>query len=589
MGGAISTSPRVGDGAERRPIATTRSLLIVDCGSVFTKVALLGKIEDHYRLIARAQAPTTVTPPIADLTAGLHEALAAIERATGRALLRDGQLLTPERDDGAGVDGLALATSVNGPLRVLATGPGRDALAGLVQLSLGGLFIQLEALPALPVQATGTAEWQQALAQLRAFQPHALLVVGSPFAGGRSQGSIEETAALSARWLDSLGDPLGGDEQRSLPVIVCGSAADAAVMSAAVQGRASTVQAVQALSPSTLSPLNRAVSALYEGAVLRDLPNYAGLRAQSKVPPAATITALAGMVRYLAQHLQTNVVGVDVGASATSLAGATAHGEFLPAVQPSAGVGPGAGAVLRAAGAPAILRWISGPVSEDELREYVLTRMLRRRSLPATRRELEFEHALARETIGLALRAPGARLAGLHPMDVVLGTGGVLANAPHPALAALILLDALQPSGALGSVAGLDPSAAADVAEGDAVLLQLGTVISAVGNLPEGEPALQAVLEYPDGRRHVEDVAQGTLVRLPLLAGEQALLGLYPEPSIDVGLGPGQQARAREPVEGGALGLIIDARGRPLALPAADDERIARLAAWRRALGLETL
>ena len=330
----------MGDGAERRPTATTRSLLIVDCGSVFTKVALLGKIEDRYRLIARAQAPTTVTPPLADLTAGLHEALAAIERATGRALLRDGQLLTPERDDGAGVDGLALATSVNGPLRVLATGPGRDALAGLVQLSVGGLFIQLDALPALPVQATGTPEWQQALAQLRAFQPHALLVVGSPFAGGRSPSSIEETAALSARWLDSLGDPLGGDEQRSLPVIVCGSAADAGVMSAAVQGRASTVQAVEALSPSTLSPLNRAVSALYEGAVLRDLPNYAGLRALSKVPPAATITALAGMVRYLAQHFQTNVVGVDVGASATSLAGATAQGEFLPAVF-AGGVGAG--------------------------------------------------------------------------------------------------------------------------------------------------------------------------------------------------------------------------------------------------------
>jgi hypothetical protein len=126
------------------------------------------------------------------------------------------------------------------------------------------------------------------------------------------------------------------------------------------------------------------------------------------------------------------------------------------------------------------------------------------------------------------------------------------------------------------------------VAEGDAVLLQLGTVVSVVGNLPEGEPALQAVLEYPDGRRHVEDVAQGTLVRLPLLAGEQALLGLYPVPSVDVGLGPGQQARASEPVEGGALGLIVDARGRPLTLPAADDERIARLAAWRRALGLET-
>src|SRR5258708_1714696 len=90
-------------------------------------------------------------------------------------------------------------------------------------------------------------------------------------------------------------------------------------------------------------------------------------------------------------------------------------------------------------------RWLSAPASEEEVREYVLTRMLRPHALPASRRELELEHALAREALALALRAPGARIGGLHPLDVVLGTGSVLANVPHPALAALILLDALQP------------------------------------------------------------------------------------------------------------------------------------------------
>jgi hypothetical protein len=239
-------------------------------------------------------------------------------------------------------------------------------------------------------------------------------------------------------------------------------------------------------------------------------------------------------------------------------------------------------------------------VSEDELREYALTRMLRPRALPATPRELEFEYALAREAIALTLRAPGSRLAGLHPIDVIMGTGGVLANVPHPAFALLLLLDALQPqgissvvldtaqlAGALGSIAALDSVAAAEVAENDALLQQLGTVISPVGAVPIGQPAVRATLEYADGRHHVEDIMAGTLVRLPLRPGEQAMLGLYPAPNVDVGLGPGQQARASEPVEGGAVGLVVDARGRPLMLPASPEERGARIIHWRRALGLE--
>src|SRR5262249_58421795 len=122
-------------------------------------------------------------------------------------------------------------------------------------------------------------------------------------------------------------------------------------------------------------------------------------------------------------------------------------GELLPACHPTAGVGPGAGAILRARGALSVARWLSTPSTEDEVREYVLTRMLRPRAMPATPRDLELEHALAREAIALALRAPGSRIGGLHPLDVVVGTGGVLANVPQPAVGALILLDALQPPG----------------------------------------------------------------------------------------------------------------------------------------------
>jgi hypothetical protein len=583
---------------------STRSLLVVDCGSVYTKAALLGRVENQYRLLARAQSPTTSAPPIGDVSVGAREAIVTIERVTGRTLLRAGRVLTPEQEDGTGVDGLALAASAGGPLRLLTTGPGREALAGYLHRALGGLFARFDVLP-LPRggAAEMSGEWQQLLAQVRSLHPHAVLVVGSPFDNGRGQGGIEETATALVRWLDGLMEPVADtalEPPQRLPVIFSGNPADGATLQARLQGHATSVEAVEALSPSTLKPINRAASALYESVLSREVPGFSALRGMSGTTPAATITALGGMARYLGQHFRTNVVGVDVGASATALVGATAQGEFLPAANPNAGVGPGAGYILRASGAKNVLRWLSFPSGEDELREYALTRMLRPRALPATARELQFEHALAREAIQLALRAPGSRLSGLHPLDVVLGTGGVLANVPYPAMAVLLLLDALQPRGItslvldtahisnmLGSAAALDQAAAAEVAESDAILLQLGTAISTMGDAPEGEPAVRVVLEFADGRRHIEDVAQGSLARLQVQPGEQAVLGLYPAPSVDIGLGMGQHARASEPVEGGALGLVVDARGRPLVLPNDPAERVVRIGQWRRALGLE--
>lgn len=581
----------------------TRAVLMADCGSAYTKVALLGVIEGRYRLLASAQAATTIAPPVADIVSGVREAIEHIERITGQALLRNGTLVVPRRDDESGVDGFVLATSAGGPLHLLTTGPGRDALAGLLHRSLGGLFIQLDGLPAVPATADAAPEWHQLVAQVRDSHPHAILVVGSPFGAARSSGPIGETATTVAAWLDALRNSPstpGASPSRALPVVFTGSGEDAAVLQTTLQRQGTIMQAAEALSPSTLSPLNRTIGALYETEVLQRLPGYSGLRPMLSVAPAATITALAGLVRYLAQHFQTNVVGVDVGAASTALVGADARGNYFPATQPGAGVGVGAGTILRAAGARSVLRWLSRPATEDELREYVLTRMLRPRALPATPRELEFEHALAREAIQLALRAPGSRLAGMTATDVLLGTGGVLANAPHPAMAALILLDALQPRGiaslvldtahlsnVLGTVAGIDQHAAAEVAENDAVLLQLGTVISTLGAVPEGEPAVRAVLEFGDGRQHVEDVVHGRIARLPLPPGERAMLGLFPAPTIDVGLGPGQHARASEPVEGGALGLVVDARGRPFALPQDPEQRMGRIGEWRRALGLE--
>jgi hypothetical protein len=240
-------------------------------------------------------------------------------------------------------------------------------------------------------------------------------------------------------------------------------------------------------------------------------------------------------------------------------------------------------------------------LDENGLREYILSRMLRPQSIPATAYEVEIEHALTREAVRMALHAPGSRLMGVRPLDVTVATGGVFAHAPSPAHVALMLLDSLPLQGiaslaldsagiisTLGMAGALAPELAAHAVEMDALTLPLGPVITTTGAAPEGEVAVFATLEMADGRKLSIEAHQDTLTRLPLAQGERALLGLQPHPSVDIGLGLGRSAKATETIEGGALGVLIDTRRRPLVSQLDPTVRIARLREWRAALGLET-
>ena len=596
MQGATSNAALSPD-AGRQP-AAARSVLLIDCGSAFTKVALVGLVEGSYRLQASVSVPTTLAAPQADIMLGVRNGISEVERITGRIVMRAGQPILPEDEDGSGVDVAVLVASAEGPLRLMTLGPGRESLAMLLQRALSGLFIQLETQQLPPPDARlSESDLQRLTAHLGAIQPHAALIIGPPTpAPGAAVASTAQSVAQAIDIIQPTAMDVSYPRPQGFPVIFTGTQADAQAVGSILQGR-TTVESVEALSPSTLAPLTRAVSGLYERCVLREAPGFATLRRMVATAPIATVTSLGGVARFLAHHHQMNVVAVDVGANSTVLAGATARGEYLPALHPTAGVGAGGAQLARAVGAESILRWITAPIDEDDLREYILTHMLRPRLLPATPQALEIQYALAREAIRLALHAPGTRMAGLHPMDIVLGAGGVLAHAAHPADAALILLDSLQPrgitslvldsaqiAGMLGNLAMIAPDIAATLSRTDATPLLLGSVISTEGAAPEGELALRVTLEFMDGRQEVSEIVSGSLARLPVAPGEQALLSLYPAPTVDIGLGPGQHARSSEPVEGGVLGLMVDARGRPLRLSPEPELRVQQLRAWRAAL-----
>jgi hypothetical protein len=111
----------------------------------------------------------------------------------------------------------------------------------------------------------------------------------------------------------------------------------------------------------------------------------------------------------------------------------------------------------------------------------------------------------------------------------------------------------------------------------------MGTVVSVIASANYGETVVRAKLTYADGTEVRADVKFGGLEIIPLPSGQTARLTLSPLRRADAGLGPGRSGVAT--VTGGALGVVIDARGRPLNLPSDPVRRRELMKRWSHAVG----
>lgn len=630
----MSTQPYPDGGqgpAQKQPAAPANSLLVVDCGAVFTKVSLFGLVEGQYRLMARGEAPTTLTAPQEDITAGVIQAINVIEFITGRHFLKDKQIITPEQESGDGVDVFISTVSAGGPLRLVVLGGVNESLENLVAQSISGLYAESQTLAAPSYQAASTPaqvpvaaggrpsspglagpwnqerialEWERQLGRLRELQPHAALIVGmadGPAGPNPLQEACQLLVNASQERQELTGTSAAAAQTagaKPMSVLYAGAPQYVEAVRRMLNGVAEVTRVEPLASPAQVGQISVAASTLHDQTVLKQLPGYDLLANWSSSAPVATATSLSSLVRFLAQHYSMNVTAVDVGGSTSTIMLAGEQGEFVPTVNTGVGVGPGLGAILQQAGLQRIIRWLPFSVTEDEIRQLVLNRMLHPHAVPSSTRELQIIQAFAREAMALTVELVRKNCGEWPDSDLILATGGVLSHAPKYGQVAMMLLDALQPRGVtslvldrtmlipvLGAVASVSPITAVQVNENDAVTHRLGTCVIPYGDLPPGQTAVRVGVEYSNGRQLSVEVMTGTIEVIPLRLNEQALLTLFPAPTVDVGLGPGERARAAEEIDGGLVGLIIDARGRPLQLPSDETERQARLQQWLQALG----
>jgi len=595
------------------------SILVADCGSSFTRASLLERVETGYCFVAHATAPTTAEPPWSDVSMGVRHAIEQITHTTGRVMLDDhGMLIIPELG-GQGADLFVLTSSVGEPLRVVLAGlVSQVSLASLVRAAassytqvLGLIARDYVGLPtdgetaSRPAHETPGLSDEDRIALIRQQQPDAVWVGGGIDGGSREPvRDLVETVALACTLVDKPPQPkifyAGNAELRSDIVELVGEEVKLEIID----------NVRPTLDVENLTTARAAFQTAYVQHKIQHVPGMGNLIGWSGAPVLPTAQALGYLVTYLERlyHSGKGVLCADVGSAATAIAAdfpaalatgsadkasESGHVESLDVI-PDLGVGYGAPALLKRVGVDAITRWLPFEPEPGEVEQVLLNKGVRPITVPQDRRGLLIEQAAVREALRLVMgraregwRASlwsggGETRYGAMPLfEPIIACGGSLVHAPRLGQTVLMLLDAIEPVGittlvldehgvasALGAVAVTQPLAAVQALDADA-FLTLGTVVAPIGRARPGEVIMRVKITFDSptlgagGGGELEmEVKYGSLEVLPLRLGEKARLELKPRRGIHLG----QAGRVVE-VNGGAVGLVIDARGRPLRLP----------------------
>lgn len=562
--------------------AESSSTLIADVGTFNTRVSLLERVEGDFRLAGTVHVPSTIGPPISDAMLGVSRALAELERTTGWA---------------AGQE------AVN---KLAVTSVGLTVVTSV--LSLGDertLNAMLEALQASPITPIDIFDLNNRPADAYQFVYRRL--IDSPLdaliiLGNDADRDWEVELARIGEIVRGL---LGAHRNSwNLPIVFVGSAAHAQFLRTLLGERAMLHH--MSLEPdqsneASLASLERLVQTLADERRQLLLPNYAGFAHWAGSDPIDYQEALGNVTQQLAQRYSIHVLSLDLGASHVAAVSSLPNGDVRRASLDGFGTLRSPQNILTESGREAVARWLPYDLDEERLDNFLLHKLAHPAALPTTIESLVLEHAFARESIRHVVEliddqtVNGSQSVPSASADVVIGCGATLGGAPRLIQAAMIMIDAVSPTGftqfALDRAGSL-PLLLLDKAieEGNPfieqdVLLSLGVGIAPTGRMTENRPALNLRVGIPSRSPEEIQVNFGAVEVIPWEGGTGAKLEVWPATRLDLGVGRGRGAEPRANLYGGALGLVVDARGRPLELDSNEDKRQAKVLEWMQTTG----
>jgi hypothetical protein len=556
------------------------SLLAVNVGASSTRAVLFDVVEGQFRFIASGQAPSTADAPYKDVTLGVQQAISNLQKVTGKTLLdQHNQLITPVQNDGSGVDAFAATLSAGQTLRAVVVGLLSDVSMQSARRLAETAYLQV--LETFDLNDPRKPD-EQIDAVLRARPDVIILTGGTDGGASRSVQKLIESVGLACYLMP---------EEKRPAILFAGNKS----LADSVKGSLAKLTPSLHFSPNVrpsldtedLAPASRELAQVFSDVRKRQMPGVDGLAAWTGGRILPTAYAEGRIIRFLSQMNGTSrgILGVDIGSTAAVVA-AGFNGKLTLGVYPQFGLGDNLPGLLQYTDLEDIMRWLPLDIAPSVVRDYLYQRALYPGTIPATKEELAIGHAISRQCLYLSLQEarrnfpPEARLIkkDLMPMfEPILAGGGAVSDAPTPGQSLLLLLDALQPVGItsiildqnnllplLGAAAEFNQLMPVQVLESGA-FMSLGTIVSVISMASYGLPVLRARLTYEDGSEASAEVKFGGLEILPLAMGQTARLSLQPLQRSDIGNGPGRNAAVQ--VAGGVMGVVIDARGRPLTLP----------------------
>ncbi len=588
-----------------------RSILATDCGSTTTKAILIEKRGEEYHLVVRGEAPTTVEAPVEDVTAGVINAITEVEELAGRKLLKDGQILKPQRGN-EGADLYISTSSAGGGLQMMVAGVVRNLTAESAErAALGAGAIVMDVIASNDKRLP-----HEKIERIRHLRPDMVLL-----SGGIDGGTTSHVAEL-AEIIEAANPRPRLGVTYELPVIYAGNKEAREIVGERL-GDTMALEVVDNLRPvlerENLMPTRLKIQNQFLEHVMAHAPGYRKLISWTDAPIMPTPGAVGAIMQTIAAQQNIEVVGVDIGGATTDVFSVFKNQEgdavFNRTVSANLGMSYSISNVLAEAGMENVLRWVPFDIDVSDLGNRIKNKMIRPTTIPQALEELIIEGAIAREALRLAfdqhkqlaveLRGvqqqrtiseafaqseTGATLVDMLSLDLIVGSGGVLSHAPRRNQAMLMMIDAFQPEGVthlavdsifmmpqLGVLAQVNEAAATQVFERDC-LIHLGTCIAPVGVTNPGDLGITITGDL------TETVPFGELRLYPLGVGEKARVTIQPQRRLDMGAGHGQSVEAE--VEGGVVGLVVDTRGRPLEASNASTERVALLKKWFEALAV---
>ncbi len=585
-------------------------ILATDCGSTTTKAILIQYVDGHYRQTHRGEAPTTVEEPFADVTIGVTNAVTEIAELSGRRLVdENGRIIHPAKGD-VGCDIYISTSSAGGGLQMLVAGVVRQMTAeSAKRAALGAGAIVMDV-----IAANDKRRPHDQIQRIRELRPDMILV-----SGGTDGGNTTQVVQIAELIAPAKPQPRFGGEYR-MPVIYAGNK-DARAAIEKTFDESVDLSVVDNLRPvlerENLGPARDAIHDLFLEHVMAHAPGYDKLMSWTHAPIMPTPGAVGNILQTIARLQGINVVGVDIGGATTDVFSVFSE-TFNRTVSANLGMSYSISNVCAEAGMDNILRWVHFDMDERELRNRVKNKMIRPTTIPQSLEALVFEQAVAREALRLAYiqhkefattlkgvqqqrtvgdtfsqKASGATIVDNMALDLLVASGGVLSHAPRMHQTAMMLIDAFEPEGFtrlakdsifmmphLGVLAEVHDRASLEVFEKDC-LIYLGTCVAAKGEGKLGKPCF----EYQVTGKSLNETGTmnvGDLKLLKLGQGEKAMVAIQPAKGFDFGAGAGKEMK-RE-VTGGTVGLILDARGRPLRLPEDRREGQKTIAQWVSAL-----